>query len=144
MGRNASEGGSLMPGPAPKDPSSRRRRNAAVGKTVLPSGGRVGDVPEWPSLWATPQAAAWERLGWTRVVARYAVLIDAVEESEDVPAAALLGEVRQMEDRLGLNPKAMRSLLWEVADTDDVSEKRTTTPAKSRTAAKRAQLKIVG
>lgn len=142
-----------MPGPAPKDPASRRRRNAAVGKTVLPSGGRIGATPEWPmtrdepslwaELWATPQAAAWERLGWTRVVARYATLIVAVEDSEDVPAASLLGEVRQMEDRLGLNPKAMRSLLWEVADSDEVAEKRVTdTP--SRTAAKRAQLKIVG
>lgn len=143
-----------MPGPAPKDPAARRRRNAAVGKTVLPSGGRVGDAPAWPmsrpepglwvSLWATPQAAAWERMGWTRVVARYAVLIEAVEASEDVPPAALLGEVRQMEDRLGLNPKAMRSLLWEVADVDAVSEKRDEKQAPSRTAAKRAQLKIVG
>lgn len=142
-----------MPGPAPKDPASRRRRNASVGKTVLPSGGRVGDVPAWPlsrdepslwaDLWRTPQAAAWERLGWTRVVARYAVLIEAVEDSEGVPAAALLGEVRQMEDRLGLNPKAMRSLLWEVADLDQVADKRVTEKP-SRTAAKRAELKIVG
>ena len=77
-----------MPGPAPKDPAARRRRNATVGKTILPAGGRVGDPPAWPlaraeaepwaSLWATPQAAAWETLGWTRVVARYAVLIEAI------------------------------------------------------------------
>jgi hypothetical protein len=97
----------------------------------------------WAGLWATPQAAAWETMGWTRVVARYAVLIEAVEESEGVPAAALLGEVRQMEDRLGLNPKAMRSLLWEVSSEDAVTEKREE-KAPSRTAAKRAELKIVG
>lgn len=95
------------------------------------------------SLWATPQAAAWETLGWTRVVARYAVLIEAIESDEGVPPAALLGEVRQIEDRLGLNPKAMRSLLWEVASEDAVAEKRDEkTP--SRTASKRAELKIVG
>lgn len=144
-----------MPGPAPKDPSARRRRNAAVGKTMLPSGGRVGSVPDWPlsrdeprvwaELWSTPQAAAWENRGYTRVVARYAVLIAAIEDDEGVPPAALLGEVRQMEDRLGLNPKAMRSLLWEVASSDDVSDKReASAPKTSRTAAKRAELKIVG
>lgn len=142
-----------MPGPAPKDPAARRRRNATVGKTILPAGGRVGDPPAWPlaraeaepwvSLWATPQAAAWETLGWTRVVARYAILIEAIESDEGVPPAALLGEVRQIEDRLGLNPKAMRSLLWEVASEDAVAEKRDEkTP--SRTASKRAELKIVG
>jgi hypothetical protein len=122
---------------------------------MLPAGGRVGDPPAWPlaraeaetwkGLWATPQAAAWEKLGWTRVVARYAVLIEAVEESEGVPASALLGEVRQMEDRLGLNPKAMRSLLWEVSSEDAVSDKRDEKEsAPSRTASKRVELKIVG
>ena len=143
-----------MPGPAPKDPAARRRRNVAVGKTVLPAGGRVGVPPVWPigsrsqpdvwaDLWSTPQAAAWEKLGWTRVVARYAVLLDAFESSEGVPPAALLGEVRQIEDRLGLNPKSMRSLLWEVSSEDAVSDKRDEkTP--SRAASKRVELKIVG
>lgn len=139
-----------MPGPAPKDPASRRRRNAAVGKTLLPAGGREGDAPVWPlssgepdvwaELWASPQASAWERFGWTRVVARYALLL---ERSEDVDApAAILGEVRQLEDRLGLNPKSMRSLLWEVTD-DELSGKRDESKP-SKAASKRAQLKIVG
>lgn len=144
-----------MPGPAPSDPSTRRRRNAAVGKTVLPAGGRVGAVPEWPiagracpdvwvELWAMPQAAAWERSALVRTVAHYAMVLDVVETSDGLPAAAVLQEMRQMEDRLGLNPKAMRSLLWEVADQDAVGEKRDEKAAPSRTAAKRAHLKIVG
>lgn len=140
-----------MPGPAPKDPSSRRRRNAAVGKTLLPSGGRAGVAPAWPivnafepevwtELWASPQSVAWERHGWTRVVARYALLL-AKAEADDA-SAAVLGEVRQLEDRLGLNPKAMRSLLWEVT-SDEVAEKRDES-APSKAVAKRAELKIVG
>lgn len=142
-----------MPGPAPMDPSARRRRNASVGKTLLPAGGRAGDTPVWPlrsaepavwgELWSTPQAAAWEQMGYTRVVARYALLLDIIESGEGAPAAAILGEVRQMEDRLGLNPKAMRSLLWEVA-ADEVAEKREDKAVPSRTADKRAKLKIVG
>ncbi|MEV7827515.1 hypothetical protein [Microbacterium enclense] len=77
------------------------------------------------------------------MVARYAVLLEIIESGEGVPAAAILGEVRQMEDRLGLNPKAMRSLLWEVA-ADEVAEKREDNAAPSRTADKRTKLKIVG
>lgn len=143
-----------MPGPAPSDPSTRRRRNASVGKTLLPAGGRSGVAPVWPiagasepdvwaELWSSPQAVAWERLGWTRVVARYALLVAVAERDGDgAPAATLLAELRQMEDRLGLNPKAMRSLLWEVT-SDEVGEKRDeSVPSKS--ASKRAQLKIVG
>ena len=139
-----------MPGPAPKDPTSRRRRNASVGKMLLPAGGREGDVPVWPlavdepevwaGLWRQPQAVFWERNMLARVVARYAMLLEASETPD--ASAALLGEVRQLEDRLGLNPKAMRSLLWEVTE-DEVAEKRDES-APSTAKVKRAQLKIVG
>ena len=143
-----------MPGPAPKDPSSRRRRNAAVGKTMLPAGGRVGDVPDWPIvevdepsvwaiLWRLPQASAWERDHMHMVLADYAILRSRLY-GEDAPSASLLAEKRNQETVLGLNPKAMRSLLWEVATSDEVAEKRSSAPAVSRTASKRAELKIVG
>ena len=139
-----------MSGPAQKDPATRRRRNVSVGKTLLPAGGREGDVPEWPlalvpesspwaDLWHTPQSVAWERLGYFRVVARYSLLL---ELAEDGAAAPIQSEVRQLEDRLGLTPKAMRMLLWEVS-SDEVAEKRDeSVPSKSTS--KRAQLKIVG
>ena len=40
-----------MPGPAPKHPSVRaRRNNPTAGFTALPSDGRKGKVPEWPLL----------------------------------------------------------------------------------------------
>lgn len=37
-----------MPGPAPKHPSERRRRNATVPMTQLPAEGRKGRTPAWP------------------------------------------------------------------------------------------------
>lgn len=138
-------------GPAPKDPAQRRRRNSTgTSKTLLPAEGRKGAAPRWPltvgkptlwaGLWKLPQSVVWERTGMIRVVARYAVLL---EQAEQVDAtAALLGEVRQLEDRLGLNPKAMRSLLWEIS-SDEVAEKRTVAP-QSKAEAKRAELRIVG
>lgn len=67
----------------------------------------------WTQLWSCPQAVAWEELGWVRTVARYARIAIAAERPKAI--AAVMGEARQLEDRLGLNPKAMRSLAWEIA-----------------------------
>lgn len=105
----------------------------------------------WCELWATPQAVAWEQRGYLRSVARYVVLdvqasrsLDDVDDSKLYAAmlanqTRLLPELRQLEDRLGLNPKAMRSLMWEVA-SDEVAEARTASAAP----AKRRTLKVVG
>ena len=131
-----------MPTPPKFQP---RRRNATVGPLVLPAAGRKGRAPAWPigkgtpaeralwsELWHTPQAAAWEALGWTRVVARYARMVLAAEEfvKEAMP------EARQLEDRLGLTPKAMRLLMWTIAPTDDeVPAGKVVTPDRWRQAA---------
>jgi len=116
-----------MPGPAPKNPADRVRRNKPLANTVLlPHGGRVGEPPAWPlatntpkiwaSLWATPQAAQWELqgIGTVRVVARYALFAEEFGDETVEPNAALLGEIRQLEDRLGLTPMAMLRLRWEI------------------------------
>jgi hypothetical protein len=126
-----------MPGPAPKPDALRR--NARVGTVRLPAEGRKGSPPKWPierpsaaekrvwvELWATPQAVQWERLGWTRTVARYCRVMLAAE-APNAPAL-VMSEARQMEDRLGLTPKAMRTLLWEIV-ADEVGERRDSTSA---------------
>lgn len=123
-----------MPGPAPKKPEHRIRANTTPATTKLPAEGRTGDPPRWPlpnpggeelsvwsELWATPQAVAWERLGWTRIVARYARAL--VEAEKRDATAALMAEVRQVEDRLGLTPMSMLRLRWEVV-ADEVAEQR--------------------
>jgi hypothetical protein len=115
----------------------------------LPANGRAGEPPAWPlpgepseleceawrELWGTPQAVAWERLGWTRTVGRYCRVMVAAEQKN--ASAALLAQVSSLEDRLGLTPKAMRLLLWEIA-ADEVSDKR---QAKSTSA--RGRIKAV-
>lgn len=118
----------------PPNPNAARR-NSRVGTVKLPAEGRKGAPPKWPlagrttvaernawaELWASPQAVAWERLGWTRTVARYCrVMVEA--EKRDAPAKATQ-EARQLEDRLGLTPKAMRMLLWEIT-SDEMAEQR--------------------
>jgi hypothetical protein len=37
-----------MPGPAPKPPGTRARRNASPSMTILPAKGRQGKAPAWP------------------------------------------------------------------------------------------------
>lgn len=39
-----------MPGPAPKPPGTRARRNASPTIVYLPAGGRRGETPPWPLL----------------------------------------------------------------------------------------------
>jgi hypothetical protein len=68
----------------------------------------------WQYLWRLPQAVAWEELSLVRTVARYALVLGLGEKPGASPA--LLSELRQLEDRLGLNPLAMRRLFWEVTD----------------------------
>lgn len=137
-----------MPGPPPKSPETRRRRNAGPAETLLPKAGRSGQPPKWPlegspssaeaslwrDLWATPQAVPWLQLGWTRIVARYCRLT-VESEKRDAPAS-LLAEVRQLEDRLGLTPMAMRRLMWKIDDRDETGakrdERRAASPARQR------------
>lgn len=124
-----------------------RRRNARIGPTSLPAGGRKGKPPEWPlalhrdeevhereqalwvELWATPQAVAWERDRSTREVAMY-VRWSIKAEGLDRDAAS---EARQLADRLGLNPKALRALMWEIP-ADEVAGTRADRAASSAAA----------
>jgi len=108
------------------------RRNARSGPVKLPAEGRKGDPPPWPipgratvaemrtwaDLWTTPQAVAWEQLGigTVREVARYARLSAACEK-RNAPAS-LHAQATALADRLGLTPKSMRLLLWEIVTPD--------------------------
>lgn len=76
----------------------------------------------WTDLWHTPQAAAWERLGWVRTVARYCRLSVRCEAKD--ASAPLIATATALEDRLGLTPKAMKLMLWVISD-DELEERRT-------------------
>lgn len=141
-----------MPGPPPKHPSQRRRANKDLTQDILtrlPAGGRKGRAPKWPldeqsdperalwaDLWHTPQAAAWENLGWVRAVARYARVVVRAE-APDAPAS-LMAECRQLEDRLGLHPLSMLRLRWTIDSADEVAAAR-----EDRTPEPRRRLKAV-
>lgn len=123
-----------MPNPPKMDPARGVRGR---GITNLPAGGRKGNPPPWPipglldeaerllweQLWSSPQAAAWESMGVAtcREVARYCRLLIVAES--DGSKAADHAQATALADRLGLTPKAMRLLLWQIAP-DEVAEKR--------------------
>src|SRR6266498_887302 len=125
-----------MPMPPKFDP---QRGHRGRGPVQLPAENRRDTAPDWPlaghtsvaererwvELWGTPQAVAWERLGRGCVheVARYCRL--AVSCDDASAPASLHAQATALADRLGLTPKAMRLLLWEIT-ADEVAEHRQT------------------
>jgi len=108
-----------------KLPQTVRRRNSAR-ITQVPAAGRPGPAPKWPygvptkarrerwkRLWAMPQAVIWESMDLIELVARL-VLVE--EEALDRLTAHHLAEVRQLEDRLLLNPVAMFRAQVQIVD----------------------------
>lgn len=117
-------------GPAPK-PDKSGRTARAFEWTYLPAAGRKGKAPalpplrswgsadrkHWAELWAMPQATAWESGGHVEVVGRLLALRHDFARTPRL-ASGLSAELRQLEDRLGLSPKALMGLRWRIVDED--------------------------
>lgn len=89
-------------------------------------------VEWWTELWTRPQATQWDQDGstlWT-LACLYDDLI-----SNRAEAAKVSAEMRQHEDRHGLNPKAMLQLRWRVSGDSE--------PNRSQTRRRRSALKVV-
>lgn len=70
----------------------------------------------WADYWRSPQSIVWEPVGCYRAVAMLCQLEDAINNGCTV--ATVLTKHGQLQDRLGLTPKAMRALLWELSDDE--------------------------
>lgn len=123
-----------MPGQGQLPHPNRRRTNPpTIPTTVLPATGRRGHSPKvppfitlgkvgrayWQWAWHTPQAAAWAD-GHEATVARRAELEELWTETK---GDRLLAEMRQLDDRLGLNPKAMAQLRWTIEQPEAEADK---------------------
>lgn len=148
-------------GPAPKPDGERARRNASTFSWVeLPSTGRKGKPPVlpkwrlwdartekwWADLWRKPQALMWEQDGST--LTTLACLVDDLVVGK-ADAAKVSAEMRQHEDRHGLNPRAMLQLRWRIVEAaaepakarKRASKPATVTPLDERRARVRGNLK---
>lgn len=118
--------------PKPDDQRVNRHKPAFTW-TPLPAEGRSGPAPKlpswrqwdtrtkkwWANLWTKPQATQWEQDGST-LFPLACVMDDLITSRIDSVRAT--PEIRQMEDRHGLNPKAMLQLRWKVQDDDEFVE----------------------
>jgi hypothetical protein len=85
---------------------------------ALPTGKWSAETRQWwRVLWRRPQAVMWDPTGLSlRTAAR---LYEAIVRGESA-LAPLSAELRQIEDRHGLNPRAMLQLRWRIADPGDL------------------------
>lgn len=160
------KGGARVNSGPPPDPNALRRdrQQDRDGWTTLPAEGRPGRPPAWPladvsageggekiaralkarekviwsAIWKTPQAVAWERLGWTHDVAVYVRLLVFGEQG----STKALAEARQWSDRLGLNPSAMLRNRWKIS-TDDVKARRDKRAAATASSSVKDRLKAI-
>lgn len=137
-----------MPGPAPKDPSTRRRRNREVTAVELTTR-RKGRQPTIPVRKAHPRTQAWWRAVWSSPmagqytdpdvegIAMLCVVVEDFWRAESTSARnAAAAEIRQQSVRFGLSPIDRRRLQWALP-------KGVEKPATERPAAARTPLKAV-
>jgi hypothetical protein len=142
-----------MPGPPPKDPSIRSRRNKATGAGVLEDNRQKARVPPLPRRRAAdgtpldrkdpadwhPMARAWWRDVWrSPMAARFTRpdyhglrhLAALVDQYERTPTIQLAAEIRQQGQRWGLDSLARWRLQWEVVgDAVPTSKARPAAPS---------------
>lgn len=126
-----------MPGPVPKDPKIRQRRNKSPSMAVLPAESkpilRRPQLPKledvnwlditqawWVDVWESPIRSQLIRSDLGSLF-RLAVLVNRFFESGSLKIA---GEIRLLEREFGLTPMARRRLEWQVAQTEDAQDKR--------------------
>lgn len=137
--------------PLPKPPGTRERRNQEQAGWVVATGAPVPEPPAegetlteavayWNDLWAElgGMFAKVDRHPIWRAACLHGDLVRGDLDAKAATAAA--SELRQLEDRLGISPRARRQLQWELAQgtgkvdpdraaprTDKARERRTPT-----------------
>lgn len=122
------------------DPALRRDLRRALARAeVAEADLRITAAEElklWATLWALPQAVAWERLGYLNEVAQY-VRWKVRAELGELQASK---ESRYIGDRLGLTPASMLHLRWEIV-SDELADRRGDPPPPTSASRRRAPAK---
>ena len=123
-----------MPGPLPKDPILRQRRNRTSTRAVLPAERRerkrAPQLPRnqawhkltrawWRDVWRSPMASEYLEVDLHGLY-MLAALLDRFWQA---PSTALAAEIRQQRQCFGLTPIDRRRLQWELKRAEAVSRK---------------------
>lgn len=125
-----------MPGPLPKNASTRQRRNKAAGATVLhlvtDADAKAPELPKgrrwlkatrdwWSDVWASPMAPEYDDSDRHGLY----VLAVLVDDFWRAPDHKLASEIRLQRQCFGLTPIDRRRLQWEI-DRGEEADERTT------------------
>jgi hypothetical protein len=114
----------------PKPDSQRARKNPPTFEWQrLPASGNPKPVPPMPFGTWDPLSIIWWERHWGHPCAmmwreddpcheRLLMFADILHRERVMHSSAVLNEIRQMEDRLGLNPKARLQLRWLIVDDE--------------------------
>lgn len=123
-----------MPGPAPKNPATRQRRNKSATRSLLPAEAaprqRAPSLPRhrewhdmtrswWKDVWSSPMASEYLRAD-EHALFRLAVLIDAFWTE---PSQALAAEIRLQQQAFGLTPLDRRRLEWNIEQVEQMKDR---------------------
>lgn len=127
-----------MPGPLPKDPNTRQRRNKASSRAILKT--QDGFIEGKPTLPDIPGREPWHPLAqhwWTTIwdsplsgeylwadmpaLLRLASLVDDYWKN---PSLSTAQEIRLLEREFGLTPLSRRRLEWQVVKTEEAQRRR--------------------
>ena len=121
-----------MAGPAPKDPSTRARRNKTSTAAILASNPKiiVPDLPVdfpwhsmtarwWADIWASPMAPEYDDSDQHGLFMLAVMVNDFWDADKASARTALAAEIRQQSQRFGLSPIDRRRLQWEIERTED-------------------------
>lgn len=127
-----------MPGPPPKDPALRVRRNRVATRAKLPAGQRARKrrLPRrmpawhaetrrtWDEWWSSPQAAEWTQIHVSGLFRLIVLVDDFWRASTAKERKEIAGELRLQGGEFGLSPMAERRLQWERIHEEDEAAKK--------------------
>lgn len=125
-----------MPGPQPKNPSTRARRNkvstaatlkadAAIVAPELPGdfGWHSLTLEWWRDVWASPMAPEYDESDRHGLFMLAMVVNDFWIAESPTSRKEAAAEIRLQSQRFGLSPMDRRRLQWEIERTDEAQAK---------------------
>lgn len=126
-----------MPGPAPKHPSTRARRNRTSTASTLQADPKLKapELPDqawhaltvswWRDVWSSPMAPEFDDSDRHGLFALAMLVNDFWTAETARERRDLAAEIRQQGQRFGLSPIDRRRLQWEIERTEEAQEKGT-------------------